>query len=462
MNKKIQRARHRSNPFHSNPFQHTVHLTISSSGNDAGVLALEAAIGVGGVFGLGLLEAPLAAPGASATRYALWTTLPSFAPGVAASTLAQPPPPTPPPAGVAAAAAAEKEQARVLLRLRNVQAARQVLALATLLGVSLQATAAAARGRQRYGERMAEGREPPVGPVSALRLSHRPPPPSAAFHVTVAMAQEEAAPWAAAAPGASTVPQRWWTRPGWVGDPREWKPLVRGATGPVFVEADVSAHADAKGLLPLELALEGLRAGGRAAELSSSASSLSAVRVLLGGGEALKAGSAARRAVEESGSVDLLLDGEAAVAMAVLAWVEKTPYARAWAALAAQQARGGWWYWSKDGRVFLNCMVWHRAHEMRCMLAPLTEEEARLSTREGNPVWKGYERASELLEKALDAPYVGPPLHWAYRSLEGLGRRVRWLVKGGVTVRGLSWMDWCGPTSAFLLACLFAAPPSMA
>lgn len=66
---------------------------------------------------------------------------------------------------------------------------------------------------------------------------------------------------------------------------------------------------------------------------------------------------------------------------------------------------------------------------------PPTEEEARLSAREGNPVWKGYERASELLEKALGAPYVGPPLHWAYRSLEGLGRRVRWLVKGGVTVR---------------------------
>lgn len=336
----------------SNPTQNHQHTT--RSGNDAGVLALEAAIGVGGVFGLGLLEAPLAAPGASAARYALWTTLPSFAPGVAASTLAQPPPPLPPapPApgaapATAAANAAGKEQARALLRLRNVQAARQVLALATLLGVSLQATAAAARGRQRYGERVAEGREPPVGPVAALRLSHRPPPPSAAFHVAVARGQEEPAPWAAGAAAAvsssSSVPQRWWTRAGWVGDPREWRPLVRGAAaagGRVFVEADVSAAAPAEkggpGPLPLELALEGLRAGGRAAELSAA----SPVRVLLGGGEALKAGSAARRAVEESESVDLLLDGEAAVAMAVLAWVEKTPYARAWAALAAQQARG--------------------------------------------------------------------------------------------------------------------------
>lgn len=75
-----------------------------------------------------------------------------------------------------------------------------------------------------------------------------------------------------------------------------------------------------------------------------------------------------------------------------------------------------------------------------------TEEEARLSAREGNRVWQGYERASELLEAALDAPYVGQPLHWLYRSLEGLGRRVRWLVKGGVTVRRVWWseVEWSG------------------
>jgi hypothetical protein len=311
------------------------------------VLGLGVAVGVGGVVGLGLLEAQLAVPGASAARYALWTTLPCFAPGVAASTLAQQAPV--PEAAAGAATGVQAEAARALLRLRNVQAARQVLALATLVGVSMQATAAAARGRQRYHDRVAEGREPPLAPPAAIRVSDRSPAPSAgAFHVAVARASEDMAPWAAGT-GTSSAPHRWCTRPGWVGDPREWRPLVRGATAvaPVFLEADVSpasacapASASEKGKgsggVSLELALEGLRAGGRAAELSAS----SAVRVLLGGGEALKAGSAARRAVEESGSVDVLLDGEAAVAMAVLAWVEKTPYARAWAALAAQQARG--------------------------------------------------------------------------------------------------------------------------
>ncbi len=397
--------------------------------NDAGVLGLEAAVGVGGVVGLGLLEAQLAAPGASAARYALWTTLPSFAPGVAASTFAQQSP------GAEAEAAAQ-----VLLRLRNVQAARQVLALATLLGVSWQATASAARGRQRYRDRVAEGREPPLAPPAAIRVSDRPPAPSAAaFHVAVARGPEDVAPWAAGA--ASPLPQRWWTRPGWIGDPREWRPLVQGVTAsaPVFLEAAVSSPAAAGkekggvGVVPLELALEGLRAGGRAAALSSG----SAVRVLLGGGEPLKAGSATRRAVEESGSVDLLLDGEAAVAMAVLAWVEKTPYARAWAALAAQQARGEK---STGEATGTGCMYWS---VMFCITTrTTTEEEARLSAREGNPVWNGYERASELLEAALDAPYVGPPLHWMYRSLEGLGRRVRWLVKGGVTVGAYAHVRW--------------------
>ena len=44
--------------------------------------------------------------------------------------------------------------------------------------------------------------------------------------------------------------------------------------------------------------------------------------------------------VEESGMADILIDGEAAVSMAALAWMEKTPYAISWAALAAERAKG--------------------------------------------------------------------------------------------------------------------------
>ena len=91
------------------------------------------------------------------------------------------------------------------------------------------------------------------------------------------------------------------------------------------------------GCLPIDVILESLRAAKRSALMNNMKKNKTVVRVLLADDTARPA---TRSYVEESGMVDILIDGEMAVSMAALAWMEKTPYATSWAALAAERARG--------------------------------------------------------------------------------------------------------------------------
>jgi len=400
--------------------------------NDAGLLAFELGAGLAGVVGLGVYEGTLVfkqGVGGGAVvppqplRYALWTTLPSVAgrplpsDAVLRSLLNLPPLS----AATASTRSASHEAASAgttAMKVRNIQAGRHVVALATVVGVTLQIGASIQRGRQHYQAKVQEGREPPLAPPQAVRISHRPPAPTGtapAFHVTVASGPQDRVPWWAGEGGVlGAVPQRWWTRAEWIQDPREWAQLLPSPavasfhyskTVPLFLEAEVAAAERPRGL-SLELALESLRAGGRASSSSSSSKGgkegEGVVRILLAGGEVLKG--PIRRGVEESGAVDLLVDGEAAVAVAVLAWMEKTPYASAWSALAAQRTR---------------------------------EEEAKISARrEGNAMlWKGYESVNAWVERVPVSSSVERPWRWLAHTWETVGRRLRWLIKGGVTAR---------------------------
>ena len=396
--------------------------------NDAGLLVFELGAGLAGVVGLGLYEGalvfkqgvgggPVVPP--QPLRYALWTTLPSVAgrplpsDAVLRSLLNLPPLS----AANASTRSASHEAAlagTTALKVRNIQAGRHVVALATIVGVTLQIGASIQRGRQHYQAQVQEGREPPLAPPQAVRISHRPPActgTAPAFHVGIASGTHDRVPWWAGEGGVlGTVPQRWWTRAEWIQDPREWAQLLPSPTvasfhysktAPLFLEAEVAASERPRGL-SLELALESLRAGGRASSSSVKGGMEGVVRILLAGGEVLRG--PIRRGVEESGAVDLLVDGEAAVAVAVLAWMEKTPYASAWSALAAQRTR---------------------------------EEEAKISARrEGNAfLWKGYESVNAWVERVPVSSSVERPWRWLAHTWESVGRRLRWLIKGGVTAR---------------------------
>ncbi len=384
-------------------------------GHDVGVIAVELAAGLAGIVGLGVVEGTLAlqqgnggaipAP-SQRLRYALLTTWPSLAGR-----------PLPSDVGVRGVLHQQQPLAprvpalkagAIPLRLRNVQAGRQLVAFATVVGVTLQVGSSVQRGRARYQQHVHEGREPPLAPPPAVRISHRAPVPGGtapAFHVALATSADDRVPWWTAS-GAAAVPRRWWSRAGWIQDPREWAAMLPASlcasayskASPLFLEVEVATAARSRGL-SLDLALESLRAGGQAR--GGAAGDGGVVRILLAGGEVMRP--LARRCVEESGAVDLLVDGEAAVAVAVLSWMEKTPYASAWAALAAQRTR---------------------------------EEEAKISARrEGNPLWKGYEQMNAWVERMPVATVVETPWQWVAGSWEALGRRLRWLVKGGVTAR---------------------------
>lgn len=396
--------------------------------NDASLIAFELGAGFAAIVGLGVYEGTLvsrqgmdggAIKMSQPLRYALWTALPCAAghilpSGAVLRNLMKVPATTTPSliSSISESAAAGPG----MLKVRNLQAGRHVVGLATLIGTTLQVGASIQRGRQFYRAQVLDGREPPLAPPDAVRISHRPPASAGdapAFHVVLmADAQDKLPWWGEGGRVSRAMPHRWWTRAQWITDPREWMGLLPSPNiaslrytdmRPLFLEAEVSASSRPRGL-SLNLALESLRAGGRAGSRGPrvvGGGEEGVVRVLMASGECLR--SPTRRMVEESGAVDLMVDGEAAVALAALAWMEETPYASAWSALAAQRTR---------------------------------EEEAKISARrEGSSVWKGLEQLNAWAERLPVSEAVGRPWRWLAGTWETMGRRVRWLLKGGVTAR---------------------------